>query len=337
MNKKSYPYQILSLKDLQGEEWRDVPGFDAEYEVSNFGRIKSLRRWRNAGRNQGYYTKEIIRKPILRPSKNNSLNNNTYSIGITLKQDGSSVTTSTARYVYYTFVKPFDLADDKLLISYKDFNGLNLHYKNLILTTRREIMKRVHSANRIHISTKEKVNQLGLDGKRLATYNSLTEAAFMNGFSISGIRACALGKIFQHKGFKWQYVTRFSDIEPKQKKAVPIFNKYLWKKLRRPKTFHSNPIPTLNLSPDTLKGEKWKPIEDLDEAYWISNYGRVKTISRFKKGNLNVWTKAIMKRLIPDGKPHHPTSCLLVQLSRNGKKYQQSVGRLVYYYFVKPF
>ena len=43
----------------------------------------------------------------------------------------------------------------------------------------------------------------------------------------------------------------------------------------------------------------------------------------------------MIKRLVPDGKQHKPTSCLLVPLSGNGKKYQASVARLVYHHFVK--
>jgi hypothetical protein len=38
------PYQNLSLDDMQGEIWKDIKGYDGYYQVSNFGRIKSLSR-----------------------------------------------------------------------------------------------------------------------------------------------------------------------------------------------------------------------------------------------------------------------------------------------------
>lgn len=34
----------IDYKDLPGEEWRDVVGYEGLYEVSNFGRVKSLQR-----------------------------------------------------------------------------------------------------------------------------------------------------------------------------------------------------------------------------------------------------------------------------------------------------
>ena len=42
-----YPYQNLSLKDMKGEEWKNIPGFEDEYQLSNYGRLKSQDRWVN--------------------------------------------------------------------------------------------------------------------------------------------------------------------------------------------------------------------------------------------------------------------------------------------------
>ena len=54
MSKKEYPYQNLWLKDIKGEEWEDVPGLDGVYLISNFGRIKSIRRWVQRPSTGGY-------------------------------------------------------------------------------------------------------------------------------------------------------------------------------------------------------------------------------------------------------------------------------------------
>lgn len=43
-------YSDSSLKDLEGEIWKDVVGWESSYSVSNFGRIKSKARTR-AGKN----------------------------------------------------------------------------------------------------------------------------------------------------------------------------------------------------------------------------------------------------------------------------------------------
>lgn len=45
-------YKNLSLEDLPGEEWRDVVGYEGLYQVSNLGRVKSLRMYDSWGRNR---------------------------------------------------------------------------------------------------------------------------------------------------------------------------------------------------------------------------------------------------------------------------------------------
>src|SRR5450756_1674722 len=92
-----YPYLNRSLKDLPGEYWIDIPGFEGEYEISSLGRVKSLRRWRGSGNNTGYYTTEIIRQQHVRIKKNEFVNQYSYTVGITLKSNGKSISRSTAR------------------------------------------------------------------------------------------------------------------------------------------------------------------------------------------------------------------------------------------------
>ena len=53
---KLLPYKNLSLDDMEGEVWKDVQGYDGYYQVSNFGRIKSLSR--DIFNGMGYYLKK---------------------------------------------------------------------------------------------------------------------------------------------------------------------------------------------------------------------------------------------------------------------------------------
>jgi hypothetical protein len=52
----------LSLNDMKGEIWKDVLGYEKQYQISNFGRVKSLRR---IVRTQKFYTTERIMKVII--------------------------------------------------------------------------------------------------------------------------------------------------------------------------------------------------------------------------------------------------------------------------------
>jgi NUMOD4 motif/NUMOD1 domain len=334
-----YPYQNLQLEYLEGEHWEDVPGFVGEYEVSNFGRIKSLKRWRASGRfDSGYYTREIIRKQGVWKSNNKFVNEITYVITVALKHNGINTSTSTARYVYPAFVKPFDLENKDILVSYKDGNGRNQHYKNLFLTDRTKLAKRTFSLNRTQPPTdKTPVKQYTLDGKLVTTYKSITEASKITGFHLTGIMACMLHNIHQHKGYVWQYANNPASQKNADNNIPRIFNEHLWKMLGKPKTSKINPIPALNLSPENLREEKWKEIEGLSGIYFISNFGRIKSISRLSNGEVAVWKKGIVKKLLSDGTNKKKPSCLLSSFSYKGKKFQMAIARLVYYHFIKKF
>ena len=51
----------LLLDDLENEEWIDALGFDGVYQVSNYGRVKTLGRWVSNGKSERW-VKERIRK-----------------------------------------------------------------------------------------------------------------------------------------------------------------------------------------------------------------------------------------------------------------------------------
>ncbi|MCU7550411.1 NUMOD4 domain-containing protein [Chitinophagaceae bacterium LB-8] len=333
--KKNFPYQILDLADLEGELWEDVPGFDGAYLVSNFGRIKSLRRWRNAGKGGGYYTEEKILRLRTSTKPNHHLKTKTYNVGVSLKMDGKVRSTSVAKYVYYAFVAPFDLDDPELVVSFIDCEGRNLRPENLILTTRSKLLKRAYDLKRAEVDFKLPVLQLDMEGNIVARFESITEAGEKKGWSIGAIAECTKGHIFQHKGYRWQLENKVKKIRQPKKAKDEVFNEYLWEKIGKPRTSLKTPIPVLNLNPESMEGEIWKPIEGLNNTYQVSNRGRIKSCSRFK-GN-QVWLKEHISKLVADGNKNKPTSTLLATLSKDGKKFQQSVARLVYFHFVAPF
>ena len=66
--KDKYPYKNLSLADMDGEEWRPMPGFEAYYEVSSKGRIKSLERRNHRKNGMKYYRPSRIMKQYMQYS-----------------------------------------------------------------------------------------------------------------------------------------------------------------------------------------------------------------------------------------------------------------------------
>lgn len=54
------------ISDLEGEEWRSIPGFEGEYEVSNLGRVKSIGRFRLTKKGMHYPVKTCLLKQSVR-------------------------------------------------------------------------------------------------------------------------------------------------------------------------------------------------------------------------------------------------------------------------------
>lgn len=46
MNEQIFPYENPSLDDMPGERWQSITGFEGYYEISTFGRVKSMQRER---------------------------------------------------------------------------------------------------------------------------------------------------------------------------------------------------------------------------------------------------------------------------------------------------
>jgi len=59
------PYQNLSLEDMPGEVWKDVPGYEGLYQVSNLGRAKSISHLAVARAGKTRCTKtRILKQPL---------------------------------------------------------------------------------------------------------------------------------------------------------------------------------------------------------------------------------------------------------------------------------
>lgn len=101
--------------------------------------------------------------------------------------------------------------------------------------------------------------------------------------------------------------------------------------------------PYQNRSLTNIKGEKWKPIPDMDELFWISNYGRIKALSRYilrKTAAKGFWTK---ERIVPSQVQktlNHFTGDFMYQLYAGaqieGNRHRFNIRRLVYHLFVSP-
>ena len=121
------------IKNLDGEIWKDVVGYEGLYQVSNIGRIKSLQKTfiGSLGRPITYAVK--IMKPV---------NNQGYK-ALTLRKNKIRKTLKIHRLVAQAFIPN---PENKPDVNHKDLNRSNNHVDNLEWCTRSE--------NSIHVLQK---------------------------------------------------------------------------------------------------------------------------------------------------------------------------------------
>jgi hypothetical protein len=215
-----YPFLNFSPDPMEGEQWKDIPGLEGCYRVSNYGRIWAEARPINSNTGAFYYTKERMRKQNLVRSYNKYTNDYSEQLGIKLRCEGASYSFKVCRLVYELFVGPLDDENGAQYVIHKDGDNCNNHFDNLMLVNGTEryvhslTMKRVPLTGRriekeiVLLSPKNSpraVVQYALDGKKIREYRSVAEAAKANETTSGYIRMVARKKHVQLNGSVYRF------------------------------------------------------------------------------------------------------------------------------------
>ena len=188
------------------EEWRDVPGYEGLYQVSNYGRVKSLN------------YKRTGREKLLKPG----VDGRGY-LRVILYKDGKVKHPRVHRLTAQAFMpNPLNLPQ----VNHKDENKLNnrvfinedgsvdpektnlewcTNEHNCNYGTRNQ---RVAEAN-TNGKTSKRVYQYALNGELVAIWSSTAECGRI-GFNQGAVAACCNNKYLReennkYKGFRWSY------------------------------------------------------------------------------------------------------------------------------------
>ena len=166
---------------LEGEEWRPIKGYEGLYEVSNFGRVKSLcaGRWKST----------MLRKP--------QLTKNGYK-AVMLRKSGNVQLITIHRIVATAFL---DNPDGLREVNHKDEDKTNNHVDNLEWCTR----KYNQNYNEHYKIYYKPVIQLTKDGTEVGRYESLKAAQEATGVLSSYISGALRGRQRTAGGFRWQF------------------------------------------------------------------------------------------------------------------------------------
>ncbi|GEN67891.1 NUMOD4 domain-containing protein [Chryseobacterium rhizosphaerae] len=337
-----------SLNNLPNEEWKLIEGFE-NYEISNYGRVKSLKRITVTPRSRREEPEKVMELFFTKYS-NKYLERSYYNTFCSLSSEGVKYRKSIARLVYYHFIEKYDMDNKSVVISYKDSNSFHLHYSNLELLSISEQRYKMFRKNRARSwksDYQQPISQYTINGDFVASFNSIYAADKALGIASGGILYVLQRKNFTAGGFRWFY----KEYQPEKEDFIftsknrtrsartnDVLNINLWMRLGKPLIDENNPPACMNLSLNDFPGENWKPVPDFEKTYLVSNKGRVKRLSGWIVGKSKTYMGEQIMRLKFEVKPNNKDIVRFSVSLRNDKKgVQITLNRLLYYCFVKPF
>lgn len=188
----------LSLEDLEGEIWKDIPNFEG-YMMSNYSRVKSFK----------MKSIRILHQYI----------NMGYCSVVLCDKNKKKVSKGVHRLMAETFIpNPKNLPQ----VNHKDENKLHNLIDNLEWCTNSYNMnygtRNARAAIGISYANSIKIAQYSLDGKYITSFRGMNEASRVLGFSVQRTPAQYKSQFSQCNGFMWrQYeenVDMTKDIPP---------------------------------------------------------------------------------------------------------------------------
>ena len=175
------------------EIWKPISGYEGKYEVSSFGRVRSVDHQRAVVPKDTVCT---IKGRILKPAKTSS-----GYMGVTLCKDGRRITESVHRLVAMAFVPGYF---DGAHVNHIDENKENNRADNLEWVTPTENNRHGLHPVRVAQSKFKPISQYTKNGQFVKTYPNITEACRATGANASLISR-VVGTQYRAKGYLWRF------------------------------------------------------------------------------------------------------------------------------------
>lgn len=168
------------VTDLEGEEWKNINGFENIYVVSNYGRVKHIL-------HKGYQT---LRVPSVSP--------NGY-LKMVLSYKNRRRTVSVHRLVAEAFIPNPQNADT---VNHKDFDKTNNRASNLEWLSCKDNILHAKENGR---NNRKPILQCDISWNVIREWKSAWTVQQELGYFSTHISSCCRGKKKTYKGYKWKF------------------------------------------------------------------------------------------------------------------------------------
>lgn len=204
---------------LEGEEWRDVVGFEGCYMASSLGRIISLKRmisYDYNGQKQRVANFRILKQSILK--------NGYKYVKIRDNSNGKKKLRAVHRLIASTFIANID---NKPYIDHINGNKADNRITNLRWCTPKENSNNPHALRKnveTHLGKKawNEKTVLCFRGSEIIKIYQNSTIAEKDGFLQQSISKCCRGKMHSHKGLQWMYLSDYEFLINKSKNLSSI-------------------------------------------------------------------------------------------------------------------
>lgn len=186
------------------ERWKDIAGYVGEYQISTYGRVRTVAHVTMRKHKSGHEYPYTVREKIRKTKRNNK---GYEQIGL------RSYGRPDAYFLIHRLVAEAFLPNPDALpcVNHKNENRSdnrldNLEWCSYEYNINYGTHKEKAAAWMRERRVRKEVVQMTLDGKEIARFPSQTEASKATGISLSGIRDACTGKYKQMKGYRWRYV-----------------------------------------------------------------------------------------------------------------------------------
>jgi hypothetical protein len=178
------------------ETWKPVKDYEGSYEISNFGRVRSVDRYTQTWNGQ------VFKKGVLKKLKEDK--DGYYKVWLSKESKKKPF------FVHRLVAQAF-LSNDKLhpVVNHLDGDKKNNHVDNLEWCTRSRNDKHAFSIGLRKPSdggTSKRVAKVDPKTYEMTIYDSMSAAARENDITVQSISYCANGKKETSKGFIWAFV-----------------------------------------------------------------------------------------------------------------------------------